>query len=211
MSGKAFTRIKTDLANMDRRRFLITGGTLALAAFAGCSGGDGTSDTTDRNDSETDGEDDGSDTGTDGANDGSNTETDGDEEESTTGTNGEDDDSDTGTDGEDDGSDEEEVTPPEAVFQFDYTASAEELEIAHAGGEGIAADQLNITGSSVPSALDGETWAALSDNLAAGDSIFAGETILVENIPGDAVLELIWVSADGSQENVLSEWQGPDA
>ena len=121
--------------------------------------------------------------------------------------------------------DQVQTTAPNAQFNFDYnSADSGNLTITHAGGDGINADEVFLTGDVQENdtvAAEDMSWSensVHSGTLRAGDSVGVGNTAAdsgtdyVWNGDADsAEVRVVWQDADSDQSSTLRTWTGPDA
>ena len=112
-------------------------------------------------------------------------------------------------------------TAPQASFTFDYDegVNGEDsfqndqsdgdglLNITHAGGNTLAAENLAVSGAGG----NGGDWIdADNEDYTEGSEITAGDGISVW-IDSDETISVNWQSSDGSSSSTLRRWSGPDA
>jgi hypothetical protein len=103
------------------------------------------------------------------------------------------------------------VSTPQAAFEFDYAADADELTITHTSGETIPAGRLLVLGNNLRrqgswSDLGGTTYRETDRGgvVGAGDSVTVGAD-------ADYVARVVWESDGGDRSAVLALDRGPDA
>ena len=111
--------------------------------------------------------------------------------------------------------DQVQTTAPNANFQFDYDdAQSGNLTITHSGGDGVAANELILTGDVNAPNQNNMTWEGTGN----GDTVKAGDSVLVEGSGstkfqwddgqsdnGDEV-RVVWQDADSDQSSTLRTW-----
>ena len=115
---------------------------------------------------------------------------------------------------------------PNAQFSFDYDNSSDTMDITHTSGEEVSQDNfvvsssvggMNDTAHGGPNFADNNT----DGELIPGADANAGTTYTITNTddlegsPPDDIsggtVRIIWESSDGSNSDVLSDWEGPNA
>ena len=115
--------------------------------------------------------------------------------------------------------DQVQTTAPNANFQFDYTSESGNLSITHNGGDGVAADELFLSGD--VNAQNGTyAWAdnGHSGTVRAGASVKVADNSLMADsnnlygwsngsspADGDEV-RVVWQDADSDQSSTLRTW-----
>ena len=111
---------------------------------------------------------------------------------------------------------------PQAKFNFDY--QNDNVTITHEGGDAIASEELNVSGSSAFTyQLDDESPAAPSlpnasisfEDMGVSGEVSAGNSVIVTkgssgNFDSDTV-RVVWSDIDTDKSATLSKWSGPDA
>lgn len=95
--------------------------------------------------------------------------------------------------------DEVRTTAPNAQFDFQYDAAAEELAVRHVGGDAFEAEDVSFHGSDdldVASDFEGTVTAGQAATLAVSSA---------------SSVRLVWTSPEGDHSATLARWQGPDA
>mgnify|MGYP000256511576 CR=1 FL=1 len=100
---------------------------------------------------------------------------------------------------------EVEMTGPQASFDWDYDSSAGTVTITHQSGDTIDGADLSIRGDTGTGPIN-KTWADYGV-----DEVMAGSSVTVQNVTDSFDLDLVWVSDDGNDSAILSEFVGPGA
>jgi len=118
-------------------------------------------------------------------------------------------------------------TSPQASFTFDYTggeawadsggpthcqlssaaAGDGKLRITHDGGDGIPANQLQITDGGSASPKD---WGTCSDTSGTTD-VTAGTVANADAVASDVTVRVTWQSSNGGDTATVGKWTGPGA
>jgi len=119
---------------------------------------------------------------------------------------------------------------PNAQFNFDYNGTNNSMDITHTSGEEVNQNRFVVSSSegafsSGTSAddNDGQNFDGVDsdNNLKPDTDASAGTTYEVINTDSvgsgnsndikDGTVRLVWESSDGSNSDVLTNWEGPDA
>lgn len=90
-------------------------------------------------------------------------------------------------------------TTPNASFQFEYDSSAGSLDIAHTGGDAIAADELYVVVDGSRSGWSGDTDA--------DGNVKAGHTDTV-SATQDSDVKVVWEDTGSDSSATLATWSG---
>jgi len=121
---------------------------------------------------------------------------------------------------------------PNAQFSFDYDNGSNTMDITHTSGEEVSQDNFVVSSSVADLCTDGSGDCAdnQGDNfdgnnsdgaLTPGADASAGTTYTIDNTdnlaggaPDDitsGTVRIVWESSDGSNSDVLADWEGPNA
>ena len=111
-------------------------------------------------------------------------------------------------------------TSPTAKFNFDYTASDDELDITHDSGENVLGNELYIRGdagdcSSLSCFSPGSKWGTAgyggpTSATIGGDAAVASGDSLTFTVDSDYDLRVVWQPTEGDTSSTLSSDSGPD-
>lgn len=123
--------------------------------------------------------------------------------------------------------DQVQQTSPNTQFTFDYTpdatASGDELDVTHDGGDSVEDSQLDASVSgAMDTAPDPSVSATYNGDLygSSNSQVSAGMSDTVDNTDFDSVSDLdlsgatvrvVWTADSGDKSQTIARWTGPDA
>ncbi|EMA22112.1 MULTISPECIES: type IV pilin [Haloarcula] len=117
--------------------------------------------------------------------------------------------------------DQAQQATPQASFSFEYSESANTLDITHDGGDSIQANELHVRGSTTSNSGDGidETWAAVAGSSVAGtNDVTAGNSITIDSSTssasapnGEYDIRVVYEPIEGDTSATLAQDTGPEA
>ena len=102
--------------------------------------------------------------------------------------------------------DQVQTTAPNAQFSFDWDSSNDELDITHDGGDGIAADELYLSGNIANPDNDWSTVSGVPSTVRAGTTVTVGDDYSWDGTPGEGEVRVVWQDSDSDQSSTLRTW-----